>query len=110
MHGVNAVMYIDITGYSRFTILVRSSGEPSYDYLIVSKLDTDIIVGNGSTIEYSTTNEYNTKVGVAGISDYKSVVFENIDGGAHRISIMYRKDTSGSSYDDRGYVLIPKNQ
>ena len=110
MHSVNAVMYIDITGYNRFTILVRSSGEPSYDYLIVSKLDTDIIVGNGSTIEYSTTNEYNTKTGVAGISDYKSVVFENIDEGTHRISIMYRKDTSGSSYDDRGYVLIPKNQ
>lgn len=109
-HGVNAVMYIDITGYTTFTVLVRSSGEPAYDYLIVSNLDTDIIVNNGSTIKYSTTNEYNTKTGVAGVSDYKSVVFENIDGGTHRISIMYRKDSSGSSYDDRGYVLIPKNQ
>jgi hypothetical protein len=68
----------------------------------------NIIVNNGSTIKYSTNNEYNTKTGIAGVSDYKSVVFGNIDGGTHRISIMYRKDSPGSSYDDRGYVLIPK--
>ena len=110
IHSVNAVMYIDINGYDRFTIHVRSSGEPSYDYVIVSELDKEIVVNDGSTIKYTTANEYNASEGVVGVSGYKSVVFENIDGGLHRISIMYRKDTSGSYYDDRGYVLIPKNQ
>lgn len=34
----------------------------------------------------------------------------SLDGGNHRIMIIYRKDSSTNSNDDRGYVLIPKNQ
>lgn len=34
----------------------------------------------------------------------------NIDGDKHTITIVYRKDSSSHSGDDRGYVLIPKNQ
>ena len=42
--------------------------------------------------------------------NYKLVKFNNIDGGEHRITIVYRKDSSVDSGDDRGYVLIPIDQ
>lgn len=44
------------------------------------------------------------------INDYTLVEFTNIPSGTHRIQIIYRKDSSSHSGDDRGYVLIPKNQ
>lgn len=33
-----------------------------------------------------------------------------IISNSYRITVMYRKDSGGNSDDDRGYVLIPKNQ
>jgi hypothetical protein len=44
------------------------------------------------------------------ISNYTYVEFTGIDQDEHRITIVYRKDSSSSSGTDRGYVLIPKNQ
>jgi hypothetical protein len=44
------------------------------------------------------------------LNNFKEVVYNNIDGGEHTITITYRKDGSQSSYDDRGYLLIPKDQ
>ena len=43
------------------------------------------------------------------IYSYTPVTFEDIGGGEHTITIIYRKDVSGNVYDDRGYVLIDKN-
>ena len=36
--------------------------------------------------------------------------FNNIDGGIHRIMVTYKKDNSGDSGLDKGYILIPNNQ
>ena len=107
-------MYIDITGYEEFEILVRnsnSSSESDYDYIVVSTLDGTL---SASTTQTSNSNvEMNLK-GVhnasTGVSAYTSVKYTGIDGGSHRITIMYRKDGSYNYGDDRGYVLIPKNQ
>lgn len=38
------------------------------------------------------------------------VTFNNLDGGEHKIMITYGKNSSTHSYDDRGYLAIPKPQ
>jgi hypothetical protein len=108
-HNSDALMYIDISGYTSFKFYVRSYAESNYDFVVVSNLDC--------TLTYSTTSGTNVKLTTKGkqnsgtaIGNYQLVEFTGIDGGEHRITVMYRKDSSASSGDDRGYVLIPKNQ
>ena len=101
--GVNnstATMYIDIYGYDTFELYVRSYAESSYDYVTVSFLDN-------TSVKTSTSG--NQKSGTA-LSNYTRVTYTGIGGGSHRITIVYLKDVSQSYGDDRGYVLIPKNQ
>ena len=107
-NGVST-MYIDISGYSEFTLYIRSYAESSYDYVMVSELDKTITSGSSTT---DTTlvkahTKGNQKSGTT-ISDYTEVKYTNIDGGSHRITILYRKDSSVNKGDDRGYVLIKK--
>jgi hypothetical protein len=112
--GVNntaAMMYIDINGYTDFDLYIRSYAESSFDYVMVSQLDKDI---NNDTSYSNTTlvkahTRGNQKSGIS-IDNYTKVSFTEIDGGQHRITIVYRKDSSSHSGDDRGYILIPKNQ
>ena len=104
-----ATMYIDISGYSEFTLYIRSYAESSYDYVMVSELDKTITSGSSTT---DTTlvkahTKGNQKSGTT-ISYYTEVKYTNIDGGSHRITILYRKDGSVNEGDDRGYVLIKK--
>lgn len=101
VNSKTATMYINITGYDKFDIYVRSNGEREYDYVNVYELD------NTSTIKYSF--EDNKSSGTA-ISNYTLITFSNIDKGEHRICISYRKDSSDYEGTDRGYLLIPKNQ
>jgi hypothetical protein len=106
-----AYMYIDIKGYDNFKFYVRSYAESNYDYVVVSNLDSTL---SSTTINTSDSSVKLTTKGnqISGtsISNYTLVEFTNIGGGEHRITVMYRKDSSLSSGDDRGYVLIPKNQ
>jgi hypothetical protein len=44
------------------------------------------------------------------LNAYTLVEFTGIGGGDHRITVMYRKDGSIDSNNDKGYALIPKNQ
>jgi hypothetical protein len=101
VNSKTATMYINITGYDKFDIYVRSNGERGYDYVNVYELDST------STIKYSF--EDNKSSGTA-ISNYTLITFSNIDKGEHRIRISYRKDSSDYEGTDRGYLLIPKNQ
>ena len=41
---------------------------------------------------------------------YTKVTYTGLSGGDHFICIVYRKDSSVNSGNDRGYVLIPKEQ
>jgi hypothetical protein len=112
--GVNstaATMYIDIVGYTDFDLYIRSYAESNYDYVMVGQLDQTI---DNNTAYSNTTlikayTRGNQRSGTS-IDNYTKVSFTGIDEGQHRITIVYRKDSSGNSGDDRGYVLIPKNQ
>lgn len=106
-----AKMYIDIAGYTDFTLYIRSYAESSYDYVMVSQLDKDI--NNNSSYSDTSLVKAHTRgksTSSTSISDYTKVEFSGIDTGEHRITIVYRKNSSGNSGDDRGYLLIPKNQ
>ncbi len=111
VHNTAAIMYIDISGLTSFKLYIRSYAESSWDYVMVSQLDQTI---NNST-SYSNTSlvkahtQGNQQSGTA-LSSYTLVEFTGIDGGSHRITVVYRKDGSANSGDDRGYVLIPYDQ
>lgn len=101
-----AIMYIDINGYDNFSFYVRSSAESSYDYVKVSTLDGNL-TGNSTNVIMTTSGKQNSGTS---LSSYTEVNFTNIGGGEHRIMISFRKDNSVDKDDDRGYVLIPRDQ
>ena len=104
-----AYMYIDIEGYETFQIYVRSNAESTYDYVMVSQLDKNIssTSQSSSIVKYTTSGKQSSDTSIDG---YSLVEFTNIDGGSHRITILYKKDGTVNQGTDRGYVLIPKNQ
>ena len=106
MSSTKSIMYIDIDGYDTFTFYVRSYAESQYDYVIVSNLDVDI---TSSTSGFKMTTSGNQQSGTS-LSSYTEVTFTNIGGGQHRIMVAYKKDHSVDNGNDKGYVLIPKNQ
>ena len=96
IHNSTATCTITIDGYTEFKLYVRSVAEKYNDYVIVYNLDS-------TTVEkYTTQGKQQDK--------YTSVKFSNIDGGEHTITIVYRKDSTTNSGDDRGYFLIPFEQ
>ena len=106
-----ATMYITIKDCSSFKMYIRSYAESNYDYVMVSQLDQTI---NGNTSYSNTTlvkahTRYNQQSGTS-LSNYTLVEFTGITSGEHTITVVYRKDSSVNSGDDRGYVLIPINQ
>ena len=105
-----ASMYIDINGYTNFKLYIRSYAESSFDYVMVSQLDKTLTYSSSysDTALVKAHTRGNQKSGTT-INDYTLVEFTNIPSGSHRIQIIYRKDSSSHSGDDRGYVLIPKN-
>lgn len=105
-----ATMTITLVDIDSFTLYIRSYAETYYDYVMVSQLDVEI---NGNTsYQYNAAVKAHTRTIQNSGTDFYSytpVTYENIGGGEHTITIVYRKDSSGNSYDDRGYVLIDKN-
>ena len=103
------ICIITIEGYKNFTLYVRSYGESCCDYVVVSNLDCTLNSGTTSgTNVKATTNGKSTSD--TSINGYTKVEFTNIDSDLHTIQVMYRKDNSKDSGNDRGYLLIPKNQ
>ena len=113
VHNGKATMFITIKGYNSFTFKVRNNSESYYDYVVVNNLDDRSIptwqpaVGSGTA---SSGRVYYSNKGKSSSTTWYDVTFSNIDGGEHIITVTYGKDGSGSSYDDRGYVAIPKTQ
>ena len=99
-----ATMSINISGYDSFTVLVCSSGERGYDYVMVGKIDAQ-----PTTSDYQANTQGAATSGTA-VSDYKEVTFTGLSQGEHTIYIAYKKDGNNDYGTDRGYVLIPKNQ
>ena len=78
---------------------------------MVSQLDKTIT--NGTSYSDTTlvkAHTYGKSSSTTSISGYTLVEYTGIDEGAHRITVLYRKDGSGHNNDDRGYLLIPKEQ
>ena len=105
-----ATMYIDIIGYENFTVYIRSYGESNYDYVMISQPDASIT----NSTSYSSTNvkqhTYGKSNSGTSIGSYQVVSYTGLGGTSHRLTVVYRKDGSQSNGDDRGYILIPKNQ
>ena len=105
-----AKMYVRISGYDEFTIYIRSYGESNYDYTLAFNPDVDVT----SNPSYSTSGvkahtRGNQQSGQT-IGAYTQVTYTGLGGGDHFICIVYRKDSSVNNGNDRGYVLIPKDQ
>jgi len=101
-------MTITIIGFTEFTCYIRSYAESNYDYVMIGQLDQAI---TGSTSYSNTTlvkayTRGNQQSGTA-LSNYTKVTYSGIDGGEHTITVVYRKDSSVNSNDDRGYLLVP---
>lgn len=112
IHDSFSKMYVRLLGCTDFTLYIRcnTESESRYDYALAMDLDVDV-----------TTTPYYGSIGVkastygkssaeTGVADYVKVEYTGIDGGNHFICIVYRKDSVYSAGDDRGYLLIPKNQ
>lgn len=101
--GANAICYVDIEGYTEFTLMVKTYGESGWDYLVVSQLDKTPIRKSETSANDNIWTGYRKSS-----TTWFEVKFTNIDGGAHRITLLYGKDSSGDSFDDRGYFYIPE--
>ena len=109
-----AKMYVDVMGYTTFTLYINSYAEANYDYTIAFSPDVDVISNPNSGTTGAVANTYGFSKNPAlypptDTNGWKKVTY-NLDGNSHRICICYRKDGSGDSYNDRGYVAIPHNQ
>ena len=100
VHGSTATMYLTISGYDTFTLYIRSYAEQSFDYTIAYEADSNTIKSDSLSNNNSGTS----------LSSYKRVDYTGLGGTSHTIKIVYRKDGSVSSGDDRGYLVIPRNQ
>ena len=113
VHNGKATMFITIKGYNSFTFKVRNYSESNWDYVVVNNIDDTTIpkwrpnVGSGTA---SGGYVYYSNKSKSSNTTWYDVTFDNLDGGEHYITITYGKDGSGSQYDDRGYVAIPKTQ
>ena len=106
-----AKMFINVVGYTSFRILLASSSEEGYDYAIAMDADVDPTdmpydaYGETSPgVKASTSGDSYADPSV--VADYIAVNY-TLDGGTHRICVLYRKDSSYAEGDDRGYLLIP---
>ena len=102
VHSSYAVMKVTFNTYvSSFTFGIRSYAESNYDYVVVSSKNGSIPTsGTG----YSSTKG-NQSSGTS-LSYYTSVTFSNLYSGDY-FYVVYQKDSTSSSGDDRGYVVLP---
>jgi hypothetical protein len=106
-----SIMYIDINGLTSFSFYIKASSESGFDKVMVSQLDMPI---NGDTS--TSNNSAVVKAVTSGtgkdsdwsIDGYTKVSFDNIDGAAHRITVIYSKDSEDKEGKDMGYILIPR--
>lgn len=91
------------------TIYIRSYAESTYDFTVAFNLDTDwtstSVPGFDSTGVKAHTRG-NQQSGQA-LTSYTEVNYTGINPAtSHFICVVYRKDSSASSGNDRGYLLV----
>ena len=89
-----ATTYITIFGYETFDFKIRSYGESCCDYVQVYDIDSE------SNIKVSDSNN-------AQALQWRDVSFSGISTNVeHTIKVIYKKDGSVDSNDDRGFIAI----
>lgn len=106
-NNARAYMKITFSGYTTFNIYIRSYAESNYDYTIASKVDAATVPTEYSSTTTQAHTRGNQQSGTA-IGSYTKVSYTGLTTGQHFIYVVYRKDSSVNSNDDRGYVLIEK--
>ena len=86
---------LTVVGYTNVKLYIRSYAEGGYDYTEAFAVDTTATRAKGL---FSTKNNNSA-------TKYVECVYK-LDDGTHTIEIMYSKDGSGNSNDDRGYFYI----
>ena len=89
---------VTVKGYSLVTVYLRSYAESSWDYAEVGPLD-GTVDRHGSSSVLSTSGKQSS-------TTYLSHTFAISDAGTHTFQVLYSKDTSGNSNDDRGYFYV----
>ena len=89
---------VTVQGYNKVTVYARSCAESNYDYTEVGPLD-------GTVSRDSSSNVLSTK-GKQSDTQYYSYTFTITDNDQHTFQVLYSKDSSGASGDDRGYFYV----
>lgn len=89
---------VTVSGYSKVTVYARSYAESNYDYLEVGPLDGTVTRGSLSNVLRTQGKQSSTT--------YLSHTFTIEDKGQHTFQILYSKDSSSNTHDDRGYFYI----
>lgn len=94
---------VTFSGYPSFTFLYGSYAESSYDYVCISPLDY------ASAASWTNSSQSGYLLSTSGKQNITapnlSYTFTN-DGGEHFFYIIYRKDSSVNSGNDRGYIAF----
>jgi hypothetical protein len=93
-NGVSTAI-LTVDGYTNVKLYIRSYAESYSDYTEAFAADESAIRGQGLY----------TTAGKSSSSNYIECAYE-LDGDEHTIEIMYSKNNSGNTYDDRGYFYI----
>ena len=106
VNNSNAVMKLECIGYTDLTIYIRSYAEGKFDYTMASNANASTYptVYSSSDTKAHTSGKQNSGTT---LSSYTAVNYTGLSGN-DTIYIVFRKDSSDASGDDRGYVLIPK--
>ena len=108
-HGVHneyAKTYVKMNGIDEITLYIRSWAESVCDYTIAFNPDVDVTSNpSSSSANVKAHTNGNQKSGQA-LSSYTAVTYTGLDGGQHYICVVYRKDGSVNTNDDRGYLLV----
>ena len=89
---------VTVQGYSKVTVYARSHAENSYDYTEVGPLDGTVSRNSSSNVLSTKSKQSDTK--------YYSYPFTITDTNEHTFQVLYSKDNSGNSNDDRGYFYF----
>ena len=102
-----AVMKVTFSGYTSLTCYINSYAETSYDYTIASSLDASSYPTSGG---YVSTSGFQYNPTTFSTSNWKTVTYTPNDTKEHYFYIVFRKDGSVNSNNDRGYFIININQ
>ena len=114
-----ATLWIKVKGYSSFKFYIRSYAESNYDYVMVSMpgygITNSTSYSDTSKVYAHTRGKQNSDTSLNGYTEVSfnfnlNTGYISNSDGSYTIQVIYRKDSSQHSNDDRGYVIIPKNQ